>query len=513
MEIRTPEGITSVMLKAPGIVRWNDGDHRYRIADGHRLWRVDESTGNVTEEPTPLPADGINALTLLNLTKINTTSLRSIRPTSHETIDGIDCRVYEADVQFKDQPAQLRAITNSNTGELTSLHLQKWSQLPKGSGIFSPLVEVRLTALNAALPSEAFRIRRSLKDDGRRGSFAEVHGLVFVRAFPGHRWTPATNNLPLFIGDQIRCEAGGANAAILRLNGGTEITLGPSALLEIGASVRLLRGDAKVAPAQSSRLAPPRRAPMSLPGQPKAGLIDQTAPQGTVRKDDERNASSAALLGTHHAERDGDIVGPNGNSIAIAEPMILRATIVPQSLTRLDVEPAWLTTLTENVTAETMGSLVAQVDGRDVSLSLGFHHVTVEIRDQIARTVIEESFVNNTDQRLEGQFHFPLPHDASISGFGMWIGDQLVEADVVENSEHGKSTKPFCAKNVIRDCLNGKVATFLKLACSRSKLMAKRRFVSPTLKRCLCRTEHFRTTMHCEVSCCSRLRCETWRSM
>lgn len=29
-------------------------------------------------------------------------------------------------------------------------------------------------------------------------------------------------------------------------------------------------------------------------------------------------------------------------------------------------------------------------------------------------------------------FHFPLPQDASISGFGMWIGNDLIEADVVE---------------------------------------------------------------------------------
>ena len=29
-------------------------------------------------------------------------------------------------------------------------------------------------------------------------------------------------------------------------------------------------------------------------------------------------------------------------------------------------------------------------------------------------------------------FYFPLPQDASISGFGMWIGNDLVEADVVE---------------------------------------------------------------------------------
>ncbi len=33
---------------------------------------------------------------------------------------------------------------------------------------------------------------------------------------------------------------------------------------------------------------------------------------------------------------------------------------------------------------------------------------------------------------MEGTFFFPLPQDASIAGFGMWIGDKLVEADVVE---------------------------------------------------------------------------------
>ena len=65
-------------------------------------------------------------------------------------------------------------------------------------------------------------------------------------------------------------------------------------------------------------------------------------------------------------------------------------------------------------------------------LTVGYHKVTVDIRDQIARTMIEESFVNHTRGRLEGVFHFPLPQDASISGFGMWIGDELVEADVVE---------------------------------------------------------------------------------
>src|SRR4029077_623274 len=82
---------------------------------------------------------------------------------------------------------------------------------------------------------------------------------------------------------------------------------------------------------------------------------------------------------------------------------------------------------------ESLGSLLVKLpDGRNVPLTVGYHKVNVEIRDQIARTVIEESFVNRTPAQLEGVFYFPLPDDASISGFGMWIGNELVEADIVE---------------------------------------------------------------------------------
>src|SRR5262249_29392410 len=81
---------------------------------------------------------------------------------------------------------------------------------------------------------------------------------------------------------------------------------------------------------------------------------------------------------------------------------------------------------------ESIGSLVAKVDGRNEPLSVGYHEVTVDIRDQIARTTIEESFGNHTSVTLEGQFHFPLPSDASIRQLGMMIVIELVMADVVE---------------------------------------------------------------------------------
>ena len=94
--------------------------------------------------------------------------------------------------------------------------------------------------------------------------------------------------------------------------------------------------------------------------------------------------------------------------------------------------PRWLVGYRASTTDEWMGSLVANVDGKNVPLSVGYHKVTVDVRDQIGRTTVEQSFVNSTDGTLEGVFYFPLPADASISGFGMWIGDELVEADIVE---------------------------------------------------------------------------------
>ena len=125
-----------------------------------------------------------------------------------------------------------------------------------------------------------------------------------------------------------------------------------------------------------------------------------------------------------------EVVGPDRQTVTVKGTQLFR--IDKEKLVRLETDPLWLKGFESRVVGESIGSLVASIDGRNTPLTVGYHKVTVDIRDQIARTVVEESFVNHTDVRLEGVFHFPLPQDASISGFGMWIGSELVEADVVE---------------------------------------------------------------------------------
>ncbi len=127
-----------------------------------------------------------------------------------------------------------------------------------------------------------------------------------------------------------------------------------------------------------------------------------------------------------------ELLGPGEEKTTVKTSGVYR--VEKDRLVLAKEEPKWLKGFLGTETQESIGSLVANVDGRNVPLTVGYHKVSVEIRDQIARTTVEESFVNMTDSPvpLEGVFYFPLPQDASISGFGMWIGNELVEADIVE---------------------------------------------------------------------------------
>jgi Ca-activated chloride channel family protein len=59
-------------------------------------------------------------------------------------------------------------------------------------------------------------------------------------------------------------------------------------------------------------------------------------------------------------------------------------------------------------------------------------YVDVEIDRQVASTTIEQVFHNEIDRILEGTYLFPIPENASISKFTMWMNGEEVEGEVVE---------------------------------------------------------------------------------
>ncbi len=217
-------------------------------------------------------------------------------------------------------------------------------------------------------------------DAGALATVADVQGVVHSKGVADSRWAGAAKDDVLAIGAWLKTSARGANLVSLRTAGGTQLILGPGGLLELtGADACTLT----------------------------RGLLDVELVEG-VRV---------------------VVSGPKGTAITLRQSGMVR--VGEAGLQLVEAAPDWLAAYKDD-RPEPLGSLLAKIDGRNVALSIGYHKVQVDIRDQIARTVIEESFVNHTPMVLEGVFYFPLPAGASISSFGMWIGDELVEGEIVE---------------------------------------------------------------------------------
>lgn len=64
-------------------------------------------------------------------------------------------------------------------------------------------------------------------------------------------------------------------------------------------------------------------------------------------------------------------------------------------------------------------------------LEVKYHHVTVQIQDQVAVTEVDQTFFNPNNQRLEGTYMFPVPRGAQIDKFSMDINGKQVEAELL----------------------------------------------------------------------------------
>ncbi len=64
-------------------------------------------------------------------------------------------------------------------------------------------------------------------------------------------------------------------------------------------------------------------------------------------------------------------------------------------------------------------------------LEVVYHHVNVNVRDQIATTAVDQQFHNPNDRQLEGTYIFPVPKGAQIDKFSMEVNGQQVQAELL----------------------------------------------------------------------------------
>ncbi|MBN1371164.1 MAG: VWA domain-containing protein [Anaerolineaceae bacterium] len=71
-------------------------------------------------------------------------------------------------------------------------------------------------------------------------------------------------------------------------------------------------------------------------------------------------------------------------------------------------------------------------------LVIRYHHVTVDIVDQVATTRVDQVFYNPNDYAVEGTYIFPLPEGAVVDNFLLWIDGEPVQGKVLEAAEARK---------------------------------------------------------------------------
>jgi Ca-activated chloride channel family protein len=65
-------------------------------------------------------------------------------------------------------------------------------------------------------------------------------------------------------------------------------------------------------------------------------------------------------------------------------------------------------------------------------LKIRYHHVEVTIEDQIATTHVDQVFFNPNDWDVEGVYVFPIPVDAAVSDFILWMDGKPVQGVILD---------------------------------------------------------------------------------
>ncbi len=68
-------------------------------------------------------------------------------------------------------------------------------------------------------------------------------------------------------------------------------------------------------------------------------------------------------------------------------------------------------------------------------LAVQYHRVTVTIDNQIATTRVDQLFRNDFDFTVEGTYMFPIPAEAAVSDFAMWVDGQRLQGQVLTAEE------------------------------------------------------------------------------
>ena len=85
-------------------------------------------------------------------------------------------------------------------------------------------------------------------------------------------------------------------------------------------------------------------------------------------------------------------------------------------------------------------------------LNVRYHRVNVTIQDQIAVTHVDQVFHNPNDWQIEGTYVFPIPTEATVTEFTLWIDGEPVQGEVL-SAEEARATYEEIVRQMIDPAL------------------------------------------------------------
>ena len=261
-----------------------------------------------------------------------------------------------------------------------------------------------------------------------------VHGLVVFQAKGETRWHVLKRGQTLQAGDVLRASLRLESGARILAPDGSAVSFGPGAILHY-AGPRAWTLDEGAAQ-------------FEVAARPDLAAFKVATPDGT-----------AQALGTRFlldvSKRDANEPKKNATRCVVGEGKIEVAARNAQTK-KLGVnesaflnsegvvtaegssKQAWLAALENELNNDRgIGQLVAKTEkaNEHLPLEIASHSVSVTCVDQVARTFVDEIFVNNTDRELEGTFYYPLPADAAIDEFAMYVNGKRIVGEVLEQNK------------------------------------------------------------------------------
>lgn len=79
-------------------------------------------------------------------------------------------------------------------------------------------------------------------------------------------------------------------------------------------------------------------------------------------------------------------------------------------------------------------------------LTIRYHHVTVNVENQLAVTHIDQVFYNPNPWPVEGTYIFPLPSDAALSDFRLWVDREPVQGKILDAEQARRAYEEIVGK-------------------------------------------------------------------